>query len=229
MQDIDIINRTSRIRDARFAAILPALQHQITHDFAPLWGADARLHLIGKRRTPNAAHWKVWLLNNSTEPGVLGFHDDDTGQPEAKVFVEEDLRYGAEISVTISHELVEMLADPLATLVSQPIGGIEFALEVGDPVEADSDGYLIGGVRVSDFVLPAYFGIPNPDGSSKFDQCGLLKSMCPAMRPGGYLLWFDGTWHSTMARYEDGTLSQRAIKSQGRSTRRANKTVQIGA
>jgi hypothetical protein len=86
----------------------------------------------------------------------------------------------------------------------------------------DSDGYLIDGIRVSDFVTPAYFGMPNADGRAAFDQCGLLMHPVPAMRPGGYLLWFNGKWHTTMERFEDdGSLSHRAIRSQGRSVRRA--------
>jgi hypothetical protein len=136
----------------------------------------------------------------------------------------DDLRYGAEISVTVSHEMLEMLADPTADKMTPAVGGISYAIEVCDPVEADADGYVIGGtqgIRVSDFVTPAYFGMLNQDGSTVFDQQGLLNAPVPAMRPGGYVLWFDGRWHSTMARHEDGTLSHRAIRSSGRSARRA--------
>lgn len=221
MPVIQIINRTRRVRDARWQHMLPALQAQITHDFQPKWGIGGTLTFVGRKQKPDPALWKLWLMDTSPEPGALGFHEDDTGVPEGKVFVEDDLRYGAEITVTVSHELLEMLADPLATKMTKTVGGISYAIEACDPVEADSDGYLIGDVRVSDFVTPFYFGLPNADGSKIFDQRTLLNKPVPAMRPGGYQLWFNGTYHSTMARYEDGTLSQRAIRSEGRTIRRA--------
>lgn len=221
MTVIQIINRTRRVRDARWQHMMAPLQEQITHDFQPKWGIGGTLTFVGRKQNPDPALWKLWLLDNSDEPGDLGYHSDDTGVPEGKVFVEDDLRYGAEITVTVSHEMLEMLADPLATKMTKAVGGISYAIEVCDPVEADSDGYLIADVRVSNFVTPHYFGLPNADGSKLFDQRGLLAKPVPAMLPGGYQLWFNGTYHSTMARYEDGTLSQRAIRSEGRATRRA--------
>ena len=124
MIDIDLVNRTDRIRDARFAAILPALQSQITEDFCPQWQVEpVTLHLVGKGGQPDPAHWKVWLLDTSDASGDLGYHEDESGIPEAKIFCEEDLKYGSEISVTISHELLEMLADPQASRMGRSSTG----------------------------------------------------------------------------------------------------------
>jgi hypothetical protein len=223
MIDISLINRTSRIRDARFAFVLPALQAQITEDFGPAWDIEpVTLHLVGRRQQPNPVHWKVWLLNNSDQPGDLGYHEDDTGIPEAKIFVEDDLRYGAEISVTISHELLEMLADPQITRMGPTIDGAQYVVEVCDGVEADGDGYIKLGLRVSNFVLPAYYTEAPAPGP--YDFRGLLQVPCPALRPGGYALFLkDNAWHTTAARYEDGTLSHRAVRPAGRSWQRAAK------
>lgn len=223
MADIALINRTGLIRDARFQALLPALQEQVSQHFAPVYGADATLHFVGKHEQPDPTHWKVWLLRTSDQPGDLGYHQDDTGIPEAKIFVLDDIRYGAEISVTISHEILEMLGDPLTTR-TVTLAGKVVVVEVCDCVEADLDGPVVQGFRLSNFAYPARFGLVNPAGvdSSQYDYMKLLHAPFPAIRPGGYDLWWDGhQWHTDAARYADGSLSHRAFKPLGRAAIRA--------
>ncbi len=225
-QRIQIINRTTRIRDARFGAALPGLQTWVSRDFAPKWGADAVLSLVGRAQQPDPAAWKVWLLDRSDQPGDLGYHEDDTGLPESKIFVEDDVRYGAEITVTVSHELGEMLADPLTTRLSPTMpDGRRYAIEPCDPTEADEDGTIIEGIRVSNAVTPRYFGLENADGTDALDLYGRVTAPVPFVTAGGYLLWIDSSnaWHNTMQRYADGTLSIRAIRGGGRVARRAAK------
>lgn len=220
--NIACINRTRRIRDAAFARLLPALQKQVNLDFGPVWGIEpVHLVLVGRRtRTIPPSDQRLWFLNDSDDPGALGYHEDDTGIPEGKVFCEEDIRAGAEISVTASHELMEQLADPHTTRMGPTIDGATFIIEVADAVEADEDGYLIDGVRVSNFVLPAYY---QPGSAGPWDHRGLLTGSCPVLRPGGYAMYLkDGKWQSTMARYADGSLSHRATRRFGRSWRRAS-------
>jgi len=59
--------------------------------------------------------------------------------------------------VTLSHELLEMLADPWINWCAQGSDGRIYALEVCDAVESDSLGYKIDGVLVSDFITPSWF------------------------------------------------------------------------
>lgn len=223
MTEIVLVNRYPRIRDTRWASLVPALQEQVSKHFAPIWGADANLSFCGLHDQPNATFWKVWLLNKSDDPGALGYHEDDTGIPESKIFVGDDLEYGAEISVTVSHEILEMLGDPTAQKTVMLDGKI-VALEVCDAVEADEDGPMVGGFRLSNFVYPARFRMQNPSGvdPNQYDYMKLLRGPFPVVRPGGYDLWSDGhTWHTTAARFSDGRLSYRSFKPEGRSSRRA--------
>ncbi len=217
MPNIALINRTPRIRDAPFARLLPALQAQVNEDVAPHWMTEMTiLHLVGRKEQPDPTHWKIWLLGTSDIAGDLGCHEDDTGIPEAKIFTEDDMRYGAEISVTISHELIEMLVNPrIDQLVN--IGGVQYVREACDAVEADGDGYLKLDHRMSNFVLPSYF---QPGSAGPWDFRSLLSGSCPAKRPGGYVLSFhDGAWHTDARRYADGTMSHRASKPFGRTAR----------
>ena len=227
MIDIDLINHTSRIRGARFASILPALQAQITEDFCPQWQIEpVVLHLVELGQLPTLGHWKVWLLDFSDASEDLGYHEDESGTPEAKIFCEEDLKYGSEISVTISHELLEMLADPQAARMGPTVNGAQYIVEVCDPVESDSDGYEkpdANGtmVKVSNFVLESYF---QPGSTGPWDWRRRLSGPCPMRLPGGYSMFLkDGAWQSVMSRYADGSLSQRAIKPRGRCWKRASR------
>ena len=68
----------------------------------------------------------------------------------------------------MSHESMEMLANPLSNQLvfnqTSNTTGQLIGCEVCDPVESDSLGYLINGVLVSDFVLPAWFNSSTPPG-----------------------------------------------------------------
>ncbi len=184
MPDIACINRTPRIRDARFLALMPALQAQLTEDVEPAWNLEpTTLHFVGRAETPAPSHWKLWLLGNSDVAGDLGYHEADTGIPEGKIFTEDDMRYGAEISVTTAHELIEMVINPWITRVSDTIAGWRYAMEGCDPVEADLDGPIKMGFRLSNFVLQSYF-VPGSVGP--WDFMRLLTGPCPERRPVGH-------------------------------------------
>jgi hypothetical protein len=73
------------------------------------------------------------------------------------VFAGLDLKTGASWTVTLSHELLEMLADPWINWCAQSAEGKIYALEVCDAVEADGLGYEIDGVLLSDFVTSGWF------------------------------------------------------------------------
>ncbi len=96
--------------------------------------------------------------DNPDQAGALGYHElTSRGTPLGKVFAGLDLRSGVSWTVTLSHELLEMLADPWINWCAQGTDGKIYALEVCDAVESDKLGYEIDGVMVSDFITPAWF------------------------------------------------------------------------
>jgi hypothetical protein len=168
-------------------AIAKALTIQAQRDFAPATGAPAA-H-VTFARSPHAGVWTIGLFADPDQPGALGYHDlDPNGHPLAKVFPKLDAQDGANLSTTISHELLEMLADPWLTLAAQTSKGFA-AYEACDAVEADE--YEIDGVKVSDFVTPAWY-----EGTGdRFDFLGLCKHALE-VRPGGYAQFNTGSgWH----------------------------------
>jgi hypothetical protein len=200
---IAVINASTVLADSEIPPVVDALQKQVTHDFRPAWGIDAELTLVPSGSEPASGAWWLSLLDDSDQAGALGYHDlTPDGQPLSKVFAGTDLKYGYTWSVTASHELLEMLADPNINLTvfsqkSQTAGTL-YAYEVADACEADEFGYKIGDVLVSDFVFPAWFEDFRVEGSAQFDQQNLIRKPFELLK-GGYIGAFDvnsgSGWH----------------------------------
>lgn len=222
MTDIAVVNRSTAASDAEIAALVPALQTWVSRDLAPWWAVDATLHFIAGGGDPPAGMWPHWVLDTSDQAGDIAYHDDSGSLPEMRTFALTSKQCGALLSVDMSHEIGECLVDP-NTERMVTIGGVQYLVEACDPVEADTDGYQIDGVQVSNFVTPWYFGLTGP-APARFDMRGLLSAPCPTLRPGGYSMWLapgDTEWQSTMKRLADGSLGHRAMRVGGRMHRRA--------
>lgn len=152
---INIVNESSVLSDADVATAVAALQKQVSIDFKPHWGQSAKLVIADSVKSIN---WGLVLLDDSDQAGALGYHDLTAGgYPLGKVFAKTDLDYGYNWTITTSHELLEMLADPWIDRTVQVGSSTFYALEVADACEADMYGYDIDGVAVSDFVFPHWF------------------------------------------------------------------------
>jgi hypothetical protein len=210
---VSIMNDSTVLTDASVKKVAEALQTQVSRDFAPAWGIDATISFVPRPQHPPANSWWLVVLDNTDQAGALGYHDTtNEGLPMGKVFAKTDLDNHLSWSVTLSHELLEMLGDPdvnLTTFIQHtPRTGKLYAYEVCDAVEDDQFGYAIGGVTVSDFVLPAYF---EPDTAAhtpgvKFDFCGHLDGPVPRLLTGGYIGEFNvahgGGWTQLTAATE---------------------------
>jgi hypothetical protein len=193
---ISIINESTLLTDEEIGAVVPALQTQVSEHFGPAWGVDAQLTFVARGQKPEPGSWWLAILDDSDQAGELAYHETtDEGLPCGKLFARTDLDNHLSWSVTISHELLEMLVDPdinLTTFVQDTAKtGKLYSYEVCDPVADDQFGYLIDTVRVSDFVLPCYFEPHTSTADGKYDYCGHLSSPVPALLSGGYLGQFD--------------------------------------
>ena len=191
---IAVFNHSTALSDDKVMGALPALQTQISRDFAPVYGTDANLVFVSQQTRPPAGAWWLVVFDNSDQPGALGYHDlTDEGRPLAKVFAGTDIAHGLSWTVTMSHELLEMLADPDIDMTvfyqSSASGGRLYAYEVCDAPEADKYGYEIDGVLVSDFVYPAWFQ-DSSAADAQLDHAGHIKAPLELL-PGGYIGVFD--------------------------------------
>jgi hypothetical protein len=187
---VEVINKSTVLLDATVQQYCEALQIQVERDFAPLWGVGCTVAFVKQPTSDNP--WTMWVMDNSDVAGALGYHDfSPTGQPVAKVFAKTDQEYGLSTSVTMSHELLEMLGDAGCDLSAQASDTEFVEYEACDPVEDDSLGYSINGVQVSDFVTPAYF-MPKPPAGARLDFMQHVHTPF-TVAPGGYL----GVWTVT--------------------------------
>jgi len=155
---IAIINASTCLSDAQVEAVLPALQKQVSDDFQAYWELDCTLSFLPHDQPLANGWWQIAVLDNPDQAGALGYHElTSQGAPLGKIFAKLDLDTGSSWTATLSHELLEMLADPWINWCAFGSDNKLYALEVCDAVEADNLGYFIDGVLVSDFVTPAWF------------------------------------------------------------------------
>jgi len=224
---IAVINASSAVSDQQVQAMVPALQTQVHRDFAPVWGVDADLTFVGHGATAPPGSWWLTVLDNSDQAGALGYHDrTDEGLPLGKAFAGTDIQAGNSWTVTVSHELLEMLGDPdidLCAYAPKNGGGmLLYAYEVCDACEADSTGYNINGTLVSDFVYPAWFESFRTAGT-QFDYRSLIQQPFGLLTEG-YISVFDTTntdgWTQTSPQGAQGRYAMRAPVGSRRERRR---------
>jgi hypothetical protein len=155
---IALTNASTCLTDSQVEAAIPALQHQVSLDFKAYWDLDCQLSFLPKGEALPQGWWQISVTDDPDQAGALGYHEmTSRGTPLGKVFARLDLQSGASWTVTLSHELLEMLADPWINWCAQGSDGRVYALEVCDAVEADALAYEIDGVLVSDFITPSWF------------------------------------------------------------------------
>ncbi len=226
---VAIVNKSTIVTDDEVRTAIAALQKQVSNDFAPAGWVDAILTFVPAGAQAQAGAWPLYLGDNSDQAGALGYHETaQAGSPVGFSFAATDKQYGVSWSRTLSHELLEMLADPwiFCTGIHQTsaTASIDYALEVCDAVEADALGYEIDSVGVSNFVYPAYFMDAPPPGA-KFDHMGHLPGPF-SIAPQGYASMFvqGKGWTQTMAETTPRGLARAA---KGRFTRGARRIAGI--
>ena len=182
---IACINRTKHISlGVPFGKLTAALQKCYDRHFLPVWGFPVKLYNTKKAK---ATDWQFIYLDDVTEAADTdGYHDLTIhGRPVSFVFVSTVLENSEPVSLTASHELFEMVIDPIANMWAEATRGREFAYEMCDAVEEDT--FLVDGLQMSNFVYPAWFEPFKHPRGTKYDHLGLLKAPF-TMTKGGYVI-----------------------------------------
>lgn len=206
VQDVYLRNTSTVMTDAQLRNALPALQAQVSLDFAPVWNIDAHLVFIGKQDEPADAP-VITVSDDATMAGALGYHDvchqDGHGAPCGFVFAKTTIDDGEDPMVTLDHELLEMLADPYTTTMVK-VGRRFYIQEVCDAPESGAYAYTRPGadgtaIALSDFVTPVWF---RPGHVGPYDFRGFITRPLQLL-PGGYISWVgaDGQWHQAFKRH----------------------------
>ncbi len=199
---VALVSDTPSVTLAQVSAVSAALQKQVTRDFGPLWDIDATVDAFDKLESVPVDYWPVILRDDINEPGAAGYHTDDQGQPFS--LVQADAGW----PLTVSHEALEMLADPFGsrTIAGSPppqappaisrIQRVVYLVEVCDPCEADQFAYDVNGVRVSDFITPHYYD-PIGSRSVQYSFRGSVEAPHTVLE-GGYVSFgnpVDSHWY----------------------------------
>jgi hypothetical protein len=176
---------------AELTKVASALQVQAVRDFSPLWGVNATVAAFGRIADVSIGRWPIWVKQTINDPGDLGYHTDRRHQPYAIVLYRDGW------TITASHEMLEMLADPFGNrLVAGPSirpgdkeGRVEYLVEVCDPCEDSRFAYSVNGVIVSDFITPHYHD-PEETTGARYSFTGAIKAPRQVL-PGGYISFND--------------------------------------
>jgi hypothetical protein len=188
-----------------------AVQKQLTRDFTPIWGLRATLdtfedlssvpsdyhpvvvfayadELVGQLERAIGAQYTAQLVDAFERDRLTGLHlNAFTRQPFALVEASDVW------SVTISHEVLEMIADPYGNRLlaaAHPRDKrqrVKYLLEVCDPCQAV--WYPVNGVPVADFYTPRYFEPVEVPGT-RYSFTGEIERPLQILE-GGYLSWID--------------------------------------
>ena len=210
---VAVVSLTSEVSNRSLMQAAAALQKQVTRDFSPYWGLPATVDAFEDLASVPSDYYHVVVFG---DPGELADQlDVEIGADRAASLMqrfEREALQGIHLNaftrqpfalvaasdtwtVSLSHEVLEMLADPFGNrLVAaahplQPDQRVKYLLEVCDPCL--TAWYPVNGVPVSDFCTPRYFDPVRVDAIS-YSFTGALEHPLD-MVEGGYLTWIDPT------------------------------------
>jgi hypothetical protein len=174
---------------SELSTVSAAISKQIARDFGPIWGVNATIDAFPSLDDVPPGYWPVTIKADIDDPTAAGFHTDKNGNPFALVL------FSASWSLTASHEVLEMLADPFGNRVVSSLSPVdnktrvEILVEVCDPSEDSQFSYTIDGVAVSDFYTPSYLDPVTAPGV----RYGFTKALTETRQvlKGGYISFHD--------------------------------------
>jgi hypothetical protein len=187
IQNLALVSEIEDHDPSDLSRVAAALQRQVTRDFAAVWDVSATLDAFPRLEDVPLGYWPMIIVPDVQ--GAAGIHLDENGQPYALIEMSDSW------SLTASHEMLEMLADPFGDrLVPGPSikrgqGRVEYLVEVCDPSEAAEFGYKVNDILVSDFYTPRYFD-PVRSAATRYSFTGAIERPRQVLR-GGYVSWHD--------------------------------------
>jgi hypothetical protein len=160
------------------------------------------------------------VVDTMEEAGALGYHDlTPEGKPVGYIGAKTDQDFGALLSVTISHEVMEMLADSEINQLAADGRGRICWYENCDAVEADELAIDVGDVKISNYVFPTWF-VPSLAGMKiGFDRQGATASPFELVAGGyqGYTATWPPNWQQEFAK---GTPPERKVEARPKTLSR---------
>lgn len=194
---INVINKSTQLKDADFQLMVEACTAQLTQHVAPMWLKGA-WNVV--KNQPDTVGYPIVILDDPDQAGALGYHTESPGgKVWGRVFVKPVINAkgtmltgSLSVSAVLSHEMIEAYCDPNVNLWADMGNNKMVAYEACDPVE--NDAYVMttksgAKVSVSNFVLPAWFD-SYASASAKFDWLAAVSKPL-TMSKGGYMVVLD--------------------------------------
>jgi hypothetical protein len=210
-EHVALVSLTSEVPLRDLLQVAAAVQKQVTRDFSPLWGIDATVDAFPDLESVPSDYRPVVLFGDVSElPPRLKALLGALPSEELIEAIESDEIAGIHLTaitrqpfslasvegawpITVSHETLEMLADPYGNRLiaaAHPTERTErvcYLLEVCDPCL--STYYTVNGIPVSDFYTPRYFD-PVDIESIRYSFTGAIQRPLEILEHG-YLSWID--------------------------------------
>ena len=210
---ISVVNRSHVLSDADVLPVIRAINRQLREDFEPFWKFGGELRLDGAEDRVGTRESRIklprlpgrrgdaviYLQDRASLGGAEGYHAANDGDiPFGFVFLDVCKAQGDPWSLGLSHEAIELVADPMNNLLVQgphPFDRHHMVFHMFELCDAvQNEWYELDGVKVSNFVLPGYYVRPAVPGARN-DFLGRPKPgdvLQPfGIAPGGYLCFYD--------------------------------------
>ena len=202
---VALVSESTKIKLSDLTTVAAALQKQVTRDFGPAWSINATVSAYDKLESVPVDYWPVIIQDDIKEPGAAGYHTDKNGQPYALV------QYESDWPLTVSHETLEMLADPFGNRIMsgappqqapaniKKLKQVVYLVEVCDPCEADQYAYKVNGIAMSDFITHFYYD-PAKVRGHQYSFTGSITAPHQVIE-GGYISFgnpVDNHWYQIM-------------------------------
>lgn len=191
---VALASKSESVSASDLADVASAIQKQVVRDFDPIWKTQATISAYHESGQVPLDYWIVTVCDDTGDLNE-GVHRDVHGQPFALV------QYDDLWTLGVSHECLEMLADPFCCRMiagqspKTDQGRVRFLVEVCDPCQDPTFGYTVNGVKVSDFVTPNYFD-PVASSGVRYSYSGRVTGPHEVLK-NGYLSWLEprtGHW-----------------------------------
>lgn len=207
-ETVYVTNRSNAISDATIKKDIPSWEAAANGAFAKAWETP-KVCIRFAKKVPFGAVGAVFQ-NKGAIKGALAYHTSLHLAPYIVVYAGVGKFYGYNNSVSFTHELFELLADPTISRLQQgwwdplvylgknpellPVQ-VDWIAETADPVEAYA--YSVKGVQISDWITPAWFNAFAPvTGRYVYDRMNEIQQPL-TIAPGGYAqFYYAGQWYA---------------------------------
>lgn len=190
-------SKDERITREYMREVADALEFQLGAHYAGMWdavGCKVRVYSEPGSLSDNGEECPLVIFDDADQADALGWHSvDPYGRAFGRAFWSPiqgaggALKDGSlSLSVTLSHEALEMVGNPYVNFWADVDGAVQEAVELCDRVQGDS--YRIGNVSVSNFLGPRSFR----EGRGPYDYLDVTKRPFE-IRHNGYAIRRSGT------------------------------------